>query len=257
MTTHTMDKKLNALKEFFAENKKVALAFSGGVDSSCLLYAAKENGCDIHPYFIKTKFQPEFELEDAKRIAGEMGIELKVVEYDILSENDVRANGKDRCYYCKSALFGAIKGAAHSAGLEVIIDGTNASDDYSDRPGMRALEEMSILSPLRLCGFEKQEIRELCKKAGLFIWDKPAYACLATRIPTGETITAEALGKVEKAEDYMASLGFSDFRVRYFNGAAKVQLKKEQLEKAILLREKILGNLSEYFDDVLLDFKIR
>ena len=257
MTINAIDKKLNALRDFFTENKKVALAFSGGVDSSYLLYAAKENGCDIHPYFIKTKFQPEFELEDAKRLAGEMDIELEIVEYDILSQLDVRLNAKDRCYYCKSALFGAIKDAAHSAGIDVIIDGTNASDDYSDRPGMRALEEMGIRSPLRMCGFEKQEIRELCKKAGLFIWDKPAYACLATRIPTGETITAEALGKVEKAEDYLASLGFSDFRVRYFKGAAKIQLKKEQFEKAILLREKILDNLSLYFGDVLLDFKSR
>ena len=257
MTANTIDQKLNSLRDFFAENKKAALAFSGGVDSSYLLYAAKENGCDIQPYFIKTNFQPEFELEDAKRLAGEMGIELQVIEYDILSERDVKANGKDRCYYCKTALFGAIKDAAHLAGLNVIMDGTNASDDYLDRPGMRAIEEMGILSPLRMFGFEKQQIRDLCKKAGLFIWQKPAYACLATRIPTGEAITAKSLMKVEKAEDYMASLGFSDFRVRCFKGAAKIQVKKEQFEKVFLMKEKILDELSQYYDDILLDFKSR
>jgi uncharacterized protein len=122
---------------------------------------------------------------------------------------------------------------------------------------MKALGEMGIRSPLKECGLEKDEIRALCEKADLFIWDKPAYACLATRIPTGTSITAEALDKVEKAEDHMMGLGFSDFRVRYFNGAAKLQVKKGQFEKAFLLKDEILNGLAQYFDDVLLDFKPR
>ncbi len=245
------------LKEFFEKYPRVALGFSGGVDSAYLLYAGKKYGADIRPYFIKTAFQPEFELRDAHRLTEELGIELTVVEYDILAETQVAQNPPNRCYYCKSALFGALKQQALKDGYEILLDGTNASDDASDRPGMKAIREMKVLSPLRECGLTKDEIRILSREAGLFTWEKPSYACLATRIPTGEPVSGELLKRIERSEDALSALGFSDFRVRVFHNAARIQLSKGQFEQAAQDRERILSALKPYFPAVLLDLETR
>ena len=245
------------LKKFFEKYPRVALGFSGGVDSAYLLYAGKKYGADIRPYFIKTAFQPEFELRDAHRLTEELGIELTVVEYDILAETQVAQNPPNRCYYCKSALFGALKQQALKDGYEILLDGTNASDDASDRPGMKAIREMKVLSPLRECGLTKDEIRILSREAGLFTWEKPSYACLATRIPTGEPVSGELLKRIERSEDALSALGFSDFRVRVFYNAARIQLSKGQFEKAAQDRERILSALKPYFPAVLLDLETR
>lgn len=245
------------LKEFFEKYPRVALGFSGGVDSAYLLYAGKKYGADIRPYFIKTAFQPEFELRDAHRLTEELGIELTVVEYDILAETQVAQNPPNRCYYCKSALFGALKQQALKDGYEILLDGTNASDDASDRPGMKAIREMKVLSPLRECGLTKDEIRILSREAGLFTWEKPSYACLATRIPTGEPVSGELLKRIERSEDALSALGFSDFRVRVFHDAARIQLPKGQFEQAAQDRERILNVLKPYFPAVLLDLETR
>ena len=135
------------LQEFFQENPRVALGFSGGVDSSYLLYAALQAGADVRPYYISTVFQPAFEREDAMRLAADLGVEVTVVPYDILSHPEVASNPSDRCYHCKTALFGALRDRAAADGYTVLIDGTNASDEAGDRPGMRALAEMSVRSP--------------------------------------------------------------------------------------------------------------
>ena len=177
------------LQEFFEANPKVALAFSGGVDSAYLLHEALRFAKDVRAYYAKTAFQPEFEFEDAKKLAKEMGASLRVLTYPILGEEAVAANPPDRCYYCKHALFSGVLQAAKEDGYPVILDGTNASDDAGDRPGMRALREMGVRSPLRECGLTKPMIREASKEAGLFTWKKPAYACLATRVPAGMRIT--------------------------------------------------------------------
>lgn len=189
------------LNEFFAAHPKCALGFSGGVDSAYLLYAGVLAGADIHPYYIKTAFQPRFERDDALRLAGELGVEVTVLELDALADPQVAANPAERCYYCKQNLFRALKARAAADGYAVLLDGTNASDEAGDRPGMRALRELEVRSPLRECGLTKADIRRLSREAGLFTWDKPAYACLATRIPTGEAITGEILARVEGAED--------------------------------------------------------
>ena len=245
------------LKEFFEKYPRVALGFSGGVDSAYLLYAGKKYGADIRPYFIKTAFQPEFELRDAHRLTEELGIELTVVEYDILAETQVAQNPPNRCYYCKSALFGALKQQALKDGYEILLDGTNASDDASDRPGIKAIREMRVLSPLRECGLTKDEIRILSREAGLFTWEKPSYACLATRIPTGEPVSGELLKRIERSEDALSALGFSDFRVRVVHNAARIQLSKGQFEQAAQDRERILSALKPYFPAVLLDLETR
>ena len=245
------------LRDFFARHPRAALGFSGGVDSSLLLWAGARYGEDVRPYFVKTAFQPQFELEDARRLCGQLGVALTVVEADILSVPGVGENGKDRCYHCKKALFGSLARRAAADGYTLLLDGTNASDDAGDRPGMRALRELSVRSPLRECGLTKERVRALSKEAGLFTWDKPAYACLATRVPTGEAIAPEVLRKVEAAEGALFSLGYRDLRVRVFHGAARLQLPGEQLERAAGERERILRALAPWFETVLLDLKER
>ena len=238
------------IKAFFKKYNCAAIAFSGGVDSAFLLYCAKECGADVTAYYVKSAFQPQFEFEDAKRIASELEIPLKIIETNILDYDEVRRNDPLRCYYCKRRIFSQIKAQAKSDGYSVILDGTNASDDSGDRPGMKALEELKVLSPLRLCGYTKDEIRKQAKNAGLFLWNKPAYACLATRIKPNEEITPNALNFVEKAEMFMMNLGFKNIRVRVSQNEATIILKDNNQE---LLKEKrniIEKEFSQYFNKV-------
>ena len=245
------------LEQFFQENPRCALGFSGGVDSAYLLYAGVRAGADIRPYFIKTAFQPAFELADAQKLAEGLGVEVTVLELDALADPQVAANPEDRCYYCKQNLFRTLKDRAIADGYPVLLDGTNASDEAGDRPGMRALAELSVRSPLRECGLTKAEIRACSREAGLFTWDKPAYACLATRVPAGETITADILARVEGAEDALFRLGYTDFRVRVFHGATRLQLPRGQMERAVREAEELRQALKPYFTPILLDLEGR
>ena len=245
------------LLAFFKENPKAALGFSGGVDSSYLLYAGVQAGADIHPYYIKTAFQPQFELDDAERLCAQLGVPLTVLELDVLKNEAVTANPPDRCYHCKTALFGALSTRALADGYTLLLDGTNASDDAGDRPGMRALKELHVCSPLRECGLTKAEIRRLSREAGLFTWDKPAYACLATRIPSGDAITAKKLLAAERAEAFLFSLGLTDFRVRNYRGAARLQFPEAQLNAVLAHRAEILQELNKDYPAVLLDLEVR
>lgn len=245
------------LQDFFTSHPKTAIAFSGGVDSAYLLYAAKKYAEEVRAYYVKSEFQPRFELEDAVRLAQDIGTDITVLEQSVLSVPQVAENPADRCYHCKTAIFTAVMKAADADGFSVLLDGTNASDDAQDRPGMRALRELSVRSPLRECGLTKQEIRRLSKAAGLFTWNKPAYACLATRISTGEKITTEKLKITELAEDYLFSLGFTDFRVRWQNGHASLQLPEDQLYLLLEKREEILTRLKKYYKSIVLDLEVR
>ena len=245
------------LSTFFAEYPKAALAFSGGVDSAYLLWSAVNAGADVTAYFVKTEFQPQFELDDARRLAHGLGARLTVLDLQALSDPAIAANPADRCYHCKRRIFSAILNQARADGYPVILDGTNASDDAGDRPGMRALQELQVLSPLRLCGLTKAEIRRRSREAGLPTWDKPAYACLATRIPAGTPITATQLAAVEEAEQFLSRLGFSDFRVRCIPGGARLQFPERQLAAALAQRAAILERLSPLFGAVLLDLQPR
>ena len=270
------------LTEFFSFHPKAAMGFSGGVDSAFLYAAARACGADVRPYLIKTPFQPAFELEDARRLAPDLTVLeldsyweledavkladelaqrfgrsrdrfLRILQADILADPVVVSNPADRCYHCKKALFGQLKDRALADGYSVLLDGTNASDDLTDRPGFRALEEYGVLSPLRLCGLTKDEIRKQSRDLGLFTWDKPAYACLATRIPTGTAIDRETLGRVEAAECALMALGYRDFRVRVFHGAARVQLKHDQFPQSQEAYAALTQALRPYFDAALLD----
>ena len=244
-------------QKFFEENPRVALAFSGGVDSAYLLYTAVHLGARVKAYYVSTAFQPQFELEDARRLARKLNAPMEILTPDILSCPAVTSNPADRCYHCKKIIFGTILEAARRDGFPVLMDGTNASDDAGDRPGMRALREMQVRSPMREWGLTKDRIRQLSREAGLFTWDKPAYACLATRIPTGEPITREKLQRTEWAETWLSGLGFRDFRVRALGDAAKLQLTAGDLDRLLPMREEILDTLRQRYSSVLLDLEVR
>lgn len=245
------------LKEFFKEHGHIALAYSGGADSCYLLYAAIDAGADVTAYYVKSPFQPQFELDDAIELADKLGAKMKILHADPLDDKTVADNPPDRCYYCKKAIFKTILDEAARDGYTEIMDGTNASDDEGDRPGVRALKEMSVFSPLRICGLTKDTIRRLSKEAGLKTWNKPAYACLATRVPYGQALTYEKLEATEKCEEYLFSLGFTDFRIRMAGTAAKLEMPENQLVKVIEHREKILNFLKRYYSSVLLNLEVR
>ena len=221
------------MQEFFIQNPTAAVAFSGGVDSAWLLHEARIWARRTAAYFVRTPFQPDFELEDARDTAAQLGAPLRVLDFDILTVPEAAANPPDRCYYCKRALFSRLLEAAGADGFPLVLDGGNASDDAGDRPGMRALRELGVLSPLRLCGLMKAEIRRLAREAGLAVWDKPSYACLATRVPAGTAITQADLDRVSRGEALLMERGLSDFRLRLRGREALLQVRSEQMELAL------------------------
>lgn len=245
------------LQDFFRQHPRLALAFSGGCDSAYLLYAASQCGANVRAYYVHSCFQPAFELRDAQRLADQLKLPLTVLEADVLADVQVRSNPADRCYHCKRNIFNAILNAAHRDGFTEIIDGTNASDDASDRPGMRALREMQVLSPLRLCGITKAQVRAYSREAGLFTWNKPAYACLATRIPMNMPIEADMLERIERAEGMLASMGFSDFRVRISGDGVRLEILEEQMEGLIRKRSEVVAALQDDFSQITLDLRPR
>ena len=245
------------LQDFFTQYPRCALAFSGGVDSAYLLYAGIQAGAEIRPYYVKSQFQPDFEYRDALRLCRELGAEPVVLPVDALCIEAVRRNGPDRCYHCKINIMSTIIARALADGFSVLLDGTNASDDTGDRPGMRALGELGVLSPLRLCGLTKPEIRRLSRDAGLFTWDKPAYACLATRVKTGEAITNERLAAIERSEDWLFSRAYTDFRVRTAGQSALLQFPEAQLARAQAELPEIRAQLGADFASIEIDPKGR
>lgn len=248
---------MKSLKDFFSENPRVAIAFSGGTDSSLLLAEAIRAGAVVKAYYVRSPFQPRFELLDAKRLALELDADMEIIDLDVLAIPEIAANPHNRCYYCKRQIFGAIISAASGDGFPVVLDGSNASDDPADRPGMKALSELKVLSPLRDLGLTKEDVRRLSKEAGLFTWDKPAYACLATRIPALTPISRELLEMTENAETQLYKMGFRDFRVRYRDGAALIQLREEDLPVALSKRDEIVAALTPAYREIYLDLKVR
>lgn len=245
------------LSDFFTDHPKVALAFSGGADSAYLAYAAKTCGADIHAYYMDSQFQPRHQLCDAIELAKSLDVPLTVLKKDVLMDNIICENSAERCYHCKTALFSLLRDVAKADGYSFVIDGTNSSDMMADRPGMRALIELGIRSPLRAAFITKDELRKLSKAAGLITWNKPSNSCLATRIKTGDTITQAELDKVEYSENVMARLGFSDFRVLVRGKAAILRLREDEFSRAFYKIKDIRDLLSPYFTAVYLDLEAR
>lgn len=235
------------LAEFFAENGKIAVAYSGGTDSAYLLYAARLYGADVTAYFARSEFTPEFEVKEAKEFAREIGCKCVVVKLSVLSNENIVLNSALRCYYCKRAMMSALLAAAEKDGFSVLADGTNASDDDTERPGSRALTELGVRSPLREAGLTKNDIRTAAKEAGLSVWDKPSYSCLATRIAQGMRLTRPLLAKVERAEGALRAEGFSDFRVRVRPDGIRVQIARQEADMSAEKRAAICEAVGEIF----------
>jgi len=218
------------LEKILSSYAKLGIAFSGGVDSSYLLYAAVQSGIPFAVYSVETAFRSPVERVNAVFIAGRLEVEPVVIDADILSVPGVAANGPDRCYLCKKALFTMMKERASLDGCDVLCDASNASDDPAERPGMRALEELGIASPLREAGITKEDVRRLSRMAGLPCWNSPSDSCLATRTATGVGITGPGLRKTAEAEAAVRALGFSGFRVRTLpDGTASLEIQESQM----------------------------
>ena len=186
------------LARFFERTPRFAVAFSGGCDSSYLLAAAVAAGCDVHAYGVKTQFQAEFELEDSRRLAREVGFPLTIIEADVLANDAICENPPERCYLCKRFVFGSILGRMREDGFEVLCDGTNATDNPERRPGFRALAELGVVSPLRRAGMTKDDVRAASRKLGIFTADKPSFSCLAVHSPKGERLTQAVLNEAAR-----------------------------------------------------------
>ncbi len=236
--------KLLACMEQYAK-EDVVVAFSGGVDSSLLLKLACEaaKNTTVYAVTIQSELQPQNDLEIAKTVAMEMGAKHVVLTIHELREAGIQTNPKDRCYLCKKYLFGQILQFAAQKGITQILEGTNEEDLHKYRPGIRAIRELGIFSPLAAVGMTKEEVRTLANEYGISVANRPSAPCLATRFPYGTMLSLEALTKVEQAEQYLRALGFRNIRVRVYGEIVRIEVGNDQLMEAVAKRE----NINSYF----------
>lgn len=247
MEKSVMEKKYEELRRILKEQESLAVCFSGGVDSVFLLYAAHEVlGDRVIAVTAAALTFPERELNEAKAFCESLGVKHEVFDFDVLSIENFRENPKDRCYFCKKELMKKISKIALENNIDSIAEGSNLDDISDFRPGMRAVSEAGIISPLKEAGLTKNEIRELSKKFGLFSWDKPSLACLASRLAYGETITAEKLIMTGKAESYLMEKGFTQVRVRVHGDMARIEFLPEEMYRLVegALRDEIAEYIS-------------
>lgn len=237
------EKKLAVLLE---KCMPLAVAFSGGVDSTYLLHeAAKAGKGKVTALIMKTPSVPERELNEAVAFCKSRDISFFVLPADPFSAEGFRENGRDRCYICKHFLFSALLEKAKEEGIPFVADGTNADDTKEFRPGLKALQELDIRSPLAEAGLTKKEIRELSEKEGLPTWNKPSFSCLATRFPYGEELTVEKLRRTEEAENLLAELGFTQRRVRVHGNLARIEVLPAEIPLLLERRDMISSRLEE------------
>ncbi len=228
------------------EMGSVAVGYSGGVDSTYLMHIAHEAlGDKVLAVIGDSEAFPAGEIEEARQLAEARGWRYVVVRTHELSNPLFRVNNPDRCYHCKTELFGVIRQVADEHGIQWVADGSHAGDEGDYRPGMRAAAEKGVRSPLREAGFTKEDIRQAALAAGLPNWDKPSFACLSSRFPYGTTITPELLAQVDAAERCLRELGFRQFRVRHHDTIARIEVEKSELARVVELADIIVPRFKE------------
>ncbi|PSQ09761.1 ATP-dependent sacrificial sulfur transferase LarE [Halobacteriales archaeon QS_5_68_33] len=257
MSTPVADK-LDAARADLAERDGVLVAFSGGVDSSVVAAIAHDAlGEDAVACTAKSETLPAAELDDARRVAEEIGVRHEVVEFSELDSPEFVANDGDRCYHCRTMRLGAMFDRAKELGIDIVCDGTNASDPgEGHRPGLRAVDELDAYSPLLAHGIAKSDVRRIADEYGLSVADKPSMACLSSRIPTGVEVTEKRLTRIEKAEQVLRTWGFEQFRVRDHDDVARIEVGEDELDAALdpefaAAARQHIGDLG--FDHVTLD----
>jgi len=239
--------KFQSLVDSLAGLESAAVAYSGGVDSSFLSYAAYlALGEHMLAVTIHTPQEADDTLDFAASFARQAGFKHLVIEHDSLENPNIRANPADRCYFCKQGMLGLVRQAARQNGYKAVLEGQNADDQGDYRPGRKAVQENGAISPLAQAGFTKAEIRSLGRALGLPIWDRPSSPCLASRVPYGTPITREALRQIAQGEAFLRQKGFRTVRVRYHTDLARIEVLPKQIDQLVALR----GEVADYFKQI-------
>lgn len=248
-TVQNISDKLQKLRTYLESLRSIAVAFSGGVDSTFLLKVGQEVlGDRVIAVTAAPHSFPKRELAEVKTFCEEMGIRHFVCDFNELEIHGFCDNPPNRCYLCKKELFGALIKKAEEQNIQTVADGSNMDDNGDYRPGMRAISELGVKSPLQEAGLYKEEIRKLSQEMGLPTWKKPSFACLASRFPYGELITEEKLAMVEQAEQWLFDQGFRQMRVRIHDRMARIEVLPEEFHKLTerAVREELVEKLKFY-----------
>ena len=247
MKSSQLETKVEKLKDIFQSMGKVVVAFSGGVDSTLLLKVAQDTLGDMNVLAVTalSPLYPERELAGVKKLIRVLGARHRLIESNELEIEGFSKNPSNRCYYCKRKLFEDLLAVAKQESIPFIVEGSTLDDDKDYRPGKKAIQELGIRSPLREAMFTKGDVRKLSSVLGLPTWNKPSFACLASRFPYGKEITTEGLRRVGEAEDFLFGLGFKQVRVRHYGNLARIEIFPEEITRLleVSMRERVVNHL--------------